>query len=271
MSIPSSTPHLTTATLPTGWDCHVHVFSATAPRLTGYYAPSEYPLSQIESLAAAHGCGHLVLVQPSVYGTDNQLLLNALAQTPGRHRGVVVVDASISDAKLDAMHAAGVRGIRVNRVSPVGAVGNDANDVLTLAPRLRERGWHVQWYVHAEQLSELVTHQQQTGLIYVLDHLASVPVGLPAHTPIWTALNALAAQGAWIKHSAPYRWPHANTATPTALHTHVQHLHKLFQQRVVWGSDWPHTLFAPHAIPNYAKLRPIDPKPLSQAALLYGG
>jgi predicted TIM-barrel fold metal-dependent hydrolase len=84
-------------------------------------------------------------------------------------------------------------------------------------------------------------------------------------------LNALADQGAWIKHSAPYRWPHANAATPTALHTHVQHLHKLFQRRVVWGSDWPHTLFSPHAIPDYATLQPIDPKLLSQAALLYGG
>jgi predicted TIM-barrel fold metal-dependent hydrolase len=70
------------AEIPSGWDSPVHVFAATAPRLLGHYAPREHPLVAIEALAMAHGCGHLVLVQPSIYGTDNQLLLTALTQSP---------------------------------------------------------------------------------------------------------------------------------------------------------------------------------------------
>ena len=103
-----------------GWDCHVHVFDASQPVRDGHYRPVDRPLAQIEALALAHGVGHLVLVQPSVYGTDNSLLLRSLAVEPGRHRGVAVVDEDVSDAELDAMHAHGVRGVRFNLVSPVG-------------------------------------------------------------------------------------------------------------------------------------------------------
>jgi predicted TIM-barrel fold metal-dependent hydrolase len=61
------------------WDAHVHVFDRDAPAQAGHYRPAHGPLERIERLAAAHGVQHLVLVQPSVYGTDNTVLLDALA------------------------------------------------------------------------------------------------------------------------------------------------------------------------------------------------
>jgi predicted TIM-barrel fold metal-dependent hydrolase len=85
-----------------------------------------------------------VLVQPSVYATDNSVMLSALRANPGLHRGVVVVDARVTDAELRDMHELGVRGVRFNMVSPVG---NGAEMLDALAPRLRDIGWHVQWYV----------------------------------------------------------------------------------------------------------------------------
>ena len=81
-----------------GWDCHVHVFDAAAPVREGHYRPAHRPLALIEAQAATLGIGHLVLVQPSVYGTDNRLLREALAVDPGRHRGVVVLDDAVDEA-----------------------------------------------------------------------------------------------------------------------------------------------------------------------------
>ena len=81
-----------------GWDCHVHVFDPTHPAQAGHYQPVLRDLPEIEQTATALGMGHLVLVQPSVYGTDNSLILRALAREPGRHRGVVVVDTAVTDA-----------------------------------------------------------------------------------------------------------------------------------------------------------------------------
>ena len=94
-----------------GWDCHVHVFDASLASHRGHYRPVDRPLAQIEAIGRAHGVGHLVLVQPSVYGTDNSLMLRALAVDPCRHRVVAVVDDDITEVELDAMHDLGVRGV----------------------------------------------------------------------------------------------------------------------------------------------------------------
>ncbi len=232
-----------------GWDAHVHVFDAAAPVLDGHYTPVTRPLQEIEVLARPHGIGHLVLVQPSVYGTDNSVLLRALRAQPGRHRGVAVIDAQITDAQLDAMHAAGVRGVRFNLVSPVG---NGETALPRLADRLRERSWHVQWYVAVHQLASLVERQRRTGLPFVLDHFG----GLNAHAPVpeahWHALAELAAQGAWLKLSGWYRLgidpPYAQVVPL------IGRAREIFGDRLVWGSDWPHTSLPPSGASRHESL-----------------
>lgn len=233
-----------------GWDCHVHVFDEAAPVKPGHYRPVHQPLQAIETLAAEHGAGHLVLVQPSVYGADNSVMLNALQAAAGRHRGVAVVDADVSDAELDRLHAAGVRGVRFNRVSPAGHAGDPAADLRRLAPRLRERGWHVQWYVAADALAGLVPLQAETGLPFVLDHLAGLGAGVAPDAPAWVAAAALAAGGAWIKLSGWYRL--GDKAPYDALGPAVRRAADLFGAHALWGSDWPHTSFPADQLPPYA-------------------
>ena len=237
-----------------GWDCHVHVFDADAPLHEGHYRPVDRPLAAIESVAAAHGVGHLVLVQPSVYGVDNTVMLAALRAGQGRHRGVAVVDASIDERALDAMHAAGVRGLRLNLVSPVGMSGDPADFVRRLGPRLHERGWHLQWYADATALPAIAALAAGTAHTphtppFVLDHLAGMRVGLPAPAPAWAALDALAGAGAWVKLSGWYRL--GAQAPYAGLHDTIGSIARRFGDRMVWGSDWPHTSFAPDAQPSY--------------------
>src|SRR3989344_4854934 len=174
-----------------GWDTHIHVFDAAAPVQAGHYQPAHQPLERIEAEAAKLGVGHLVLVQPSVYGTDNRLVLDALAREPGRHPAVVGVDTDIADSELHTMHALGVRGVRFNLGSPVG---NGAQAMQALA---------------------------------------------------W-----LAGLGAWVKLSG---WSRLQAGAPYAeLHGAIRRVAGLMGERLVWGSDWPHTAFAPDAMPAYA-------------------
>jgi len=231
---------------PPGWDTHVHVFEAEAPVQPGHYRPVHRPLADIEALAQAHGVGHLVLVQPSVYGTDNRVLTRSLAQAAGRHRGVVVVPPSVTEKELQHMHAVGVRGVRFNLVSPVG---NAAGDLPGLAPRLKALGWHVQWYAQPQDLPTIEGLHRQTGLPCVLDHLAGLNPGVPDDAPAWEALARLAGQGAWIKLSGWYRLQ--AQAPYEALVPHIRRVAALFAQRMVWGSDWPHTFFPPGEVPPY--------------------
>ena len=228
----------------------MHVFDAAAPAAGGHYVPVHRPLAQIEAVASAAGVQHLVLVQPSVYGSDNSLVLRALAQQPGRHRGVVVLGDEVGDRQLQTMHAAGVRGGRLNLVSPVGEGGADVERrFATLAPRLRERGWHLQWYAGPEHLADVARLHAGSGVTAVLDHLAGLHAELPADDPAWDAVARLAGMGAWVKLSGWYR---LRSAAPyDTLADSVRRLAALFGERLVWGSDWPHTSFAPDAMPAY--------------------
>ncbi len=252
-------------TPPPGWDCHVHVFDGSAPPRPGHYLPVHRPLAQIEEVAARHGVGHLVLVQPSIYGTDNTVLLRALEEGQGRHRGVAVLDGAVDDAHLDRLHAAGVRGVRFNLVSPAGHAGDVAAELRALAPKLRRLGWHAQWYVQADTLPQLVGWQAGSGLPFVLDHLAGLHAGLADGHPAWAAVQALAGAGAWVKLSGWYR---LGAAAPyLALLPVIRRLAGLFGPRMVWGSDWPHTSFQADRLPPYAStLSPVR-EALGDAAL----
>ena len=236
-----------------GWDCHVHVFAAAAPAAAGHYQPSDALLPEIEALAARHGVGHLVLVQPSVYGTDNGVLLRALQAGGGRHRGVVVLDEAVSEQEIDTLHESGVRGVRFNLVSPVG---NAATALPRLAPLLAERGWHVQWYAGGAQLQHIAELQARTGLRFVLDHLGGLGAQEQQDARLWSTMERLAAAGAWLKLSGWYRLRAAHPYLD--LVPAIQRAHALFGDHLVWGSDWPHTSFARGDRPAYeAVLHPV--------------
>lgn len=236
-----------------GWDCHVHVFAAGPTIAGGHYAPQDHPLEHIEFIANQYGFEHLVLVQPSVYGSDNSLLLASLAASAGRHRGVVVVgDAAhdaVPDAELARWHALGVRGIRCNWVSPVG---NRQTDWREWAPRLRELGWHVQWYAHGDQLHHIAQWQQEHALPCVLDHVAGMHTRFADDVNAWKSLHTLADAGAWIKLSGWYRL--GLHAPYDVQRLKLAEICDLFAGRIVWGSDWPHTTFTAELAPCYAQV-----------------
>ena len=97
-------------------DTHVHIigpldrFPMVAKRL---YTP---PLALPEELAAMHRFCHyerVVVVTPSVYGSDNHATHYGMAAFPGTARGVAVIDEKTPEKELEKLHAAGVRGIRL--------------------------------------------------------------------------------------------------------------------------------------------------------------
>jgi predicted TIM-barrel fold metal-dependent hydrolase len=221
-----------------GWDCHVHVFDGEPVAGAAHYTPPVRSLGMLCDAAAASGVSRFVLVQPSVYGTDNRVLLDTLRETQGRHRGVVVVDESIADGALQHMDAIGVRGVRCNLVSPVG---NSPAALARLAPRLRALGWHVQWYARPSQLHEIAAFQERHRLTCVLDHLAGLGPRHHADTVAWSGLRRVAEGGGWVKLSGWYR---LDAAAPyVGLDDSIRRAVAVFGERCVWGSDWPHTKF----------------------------
>ena len=73
-------------------DSHVHVVAPVTehPQIEGRtFLAEEAPLERLIDQGEACGIDHFVITQPSFYGTDNRVLLQALKNRRGQGRGVV--------------------------------------------------------------------------------------------------------------------------------------------------------------------------------------
>jgi predicted TIM-barrel fold metal-dependent hydrolase len=239
------------------WDCHVHVFGAGSGALPGHYQPREHTLEQLLNRVQGSGVDRFVLVQPSVYGADNTILLQTLGSSSGQHRGVVVVDTLIDPDIAVQWHALGVRGIRFNRVSPIGLAAEPANVLDRWQSVIKELGWHVQWFVRPDGLGEVERIHDRYPLPCVLDHLGGLSAGFDSQANSWRSLLRLAHAGAWIKASAWYRL--STLPTFCDLKPLLEALAQRYANQMVWGSDWPHTSFPGMLEQTYAsQLAPLE-------------
>lgn len=228
---------------PGSCDCHVHVigpkprFPLASPRS---YTPADAPVAALETMMAALGLTRAVVVQPSVYGTDNRCTLDALARLGPRGRGVAVIDDGLGRAEREALHRQGVRGVRMNLLSSGGGT-RDA--VVHRARRLSadcaETGWHLQVYADAGTLETMAAELLALPVPVVLDHFGMVDPTDPAGAGAATMLRLLDSGRIWIKASGFYR-PAQDPFDP-ALGRLAARLSAENPERIVWGSDWPHT------------------------------
>jgi predicted TIM-barrel fold metal-dependent hydrolase len=221
-------------------DTHAHVISddAAYPMVgarsyTPPPAPEEKYLAMLDALGMTFG----VLVQISVYGTDNRCMLKVLRRHPHRLRGVAVVSPDVSDAELEALHEAGIRGLRIN-VLFGGGIGFSAME--RLAHRVKDLGWHMQFLMDARNLPELLPRMASLPVPGVIDHLGHIPVDAGLHHPGFTALRHLVVDhGYWIKLSGAYRIS-ARFQTFEDVAPFARRLIEDAPDRMLWGSDWPH-------------------------------
>ncbi|MBE2169889.1 MULTISPECIES: amidohydrolase family protein [unclassified Cobetia] len=238
-----------------GVDCHAHVFLHDLPMVEGrrycpeYDATVDAYLAQLDSQGLSHG----LLVQPSFLGTDNRFLLQALAASPERLKGVVVVDSAISMPELDRMEAEGVVGIRLNLIgaTPADYLGEEW---LSLYRELARRRWHVEIQRSVADLADFLPSLIETGVTLVIDHFGlpkegELTPGLPDHQRFLTLVSS---PQLWVKVSAPYRSGATLEQSRRSLAVLRQAMGN--DQRLIWGSDWPHTRFE-HVADHAAQTR----------------
>ena len=238
-------------------DTHAHIcgpierFAYSERRV---YTPPDTLLPAYRHMLGQLGVERAVLVQPSVYGSDNTVLLAAMAELGPSARGVAVVDDDVTDAEIERLHDAGVRGVRINVVDVAEGKGVVAMAPLEkLAKRVKAHGWHVEFLMHADEFPELDRTFGDFPVDIVLGHLGYMKTDKGLHDPGFQSLLRLMKAGkAWVKLTGPYRistgpLPHADT---------VPFAHALLDaapERVLWGSDWPHVMVK-GAMPNDADL-----------------
>jgi predicted TIM-barrel fold metal-dependent hydrolase len=244
-------------------DCHFHVIAPLdrAPMASGRsYTPAPASLAQWRETLGPLGITQGVVVQPSFYGTDNQVLLGSLAEAGGALVGVAAVALDVSDTELDRLSAAGVRGVRMAHfeAGDPRAMGGFVpfHTIGTLEQRLADRAMHLQLLTDSRLLPALEERLMRFQVPVVIDHMGRAPASLGAGHEGMRSLARLMQDGpVWVKLSGVANLSGASPRYDDARAIHEALLHAA-PDRLVWGSDWPHTRPS-GARPSTAALRAL--------------
>ncbi|MDO5103618.1 MAG: amidohydrolase family protein [Lautropia sp.] len=238
-------------------DAHCHVFGPAAvfpyaPERK--YTPCDASKEQLFALRDHLGFSRNVIVQATCHGADNRALVDAIAASNGMARGVATVRRDISDDALRALHAAGVRGVRFNFVKRL-VDGTPQDELMEIAHRIAELGWHIVIYFEADDLAALWPFFGQLPTTVVVDHMGRPDVGQPVEGEAFERFLRFMDEhdNVWCKVSCPER---LSIIGPAALDGEqrpyrdvvpfARRVVERFPDRVLWGTDWPHPNLKDH-------------------------
>jgi predicted TIM-barrel fold metal-dependent hydrolase len=225
-------------------DCHTHIHGDPEkfPFFSGRVYTPEIALP--EELAALHKALHIqrvVIVTPSVYGTDNSATLYGMNGRGADARGVVVIDDKTPESELDALGQAGVQGVRLNLTTAgISDPSIGRQRFQTAAERVQSRNWHGQMATTLAMISALKDLVAASPVPVVFDHFGGAQAERGPQQPGFADLVELVRSGkAYVKISGAYRAsklaPDSADVVPLA-----KALLAANPDRVVWGTDWPH-------------------------------
>ena len=238
-------------------DAHCHVFGPGdkfpfAPERK--YTPCDASKAQLYALRDHLGFSRNVVVQATCHGADNRAMVDALVCSNEKARGVATVKRSVTDAELQAMHAAGVRGVRFNFVKRLVDF-TPKEELLEIASRIAPLGWHVVIYFEAVDLPELWNFFTALPTTVVVDHMGRPDVRKGVDSAEFALFEKLMREhkNVWSKVSCPER---LSVTGPTALNgeknayrdviAFAKRIVESFPDRVLWGTDWPHPNLKDH-------------------------
>lgn len=247
--LPHTVPHSLGLNLPArrlpanACDSHMHIFDprfAPSPHWTRQ--PPHADVAAYRQLQQRLGMTRTVVVNPSTYGVDNACTLDALDQLGDSACGIAVVDHDVTDAELDALAARRVCGLRVNFVSPQSWGTTTVEMLETLSRKVARPGWHIQVFMHPEQLVELAPVLRRLPAPLVIDHMGLIdPAEAGSGTAFAVVRSLLDAGNTWVKLSGAYMRSRIGEPSYADVEALGRELVKAAPERLVWGSDWPHT------------------------------
>jgi len=225
-------------------DCHNHIVGtqdAYPMDPNRVYTAGPAPGSALLAERKRLGLSRNVLIQASFYGTDNRCMLDALGEMGESARGVAVVAPSITSDELLAMDARGVRGVRLNLETSGNRDPKAASDALAaLATKLAPLGWHIQLYAMLSVIDQIADQIAALPVPVVIDHFGRAVAALGVTQPGFSSLiDLVRTRKVYVKLSGSRHISKVPGDTDVAPLAHA--LIEAGSDRLVWGSDWPHT------------------------------
>lgn len=271
---PDRTPRAPRTAFPSkACDTHAHicgpenVFPYTDERI---YTPADSTLRDYLHLLSALGVERAVLVQPSVYGTDNRALLDALARIKKGLRGIAVVDFDGATRDIRAMDEAGIRGVRLNVVDHSGERNVvPVEDVRRLAETIAPFGWHIEFLVNLDEAPRFAAAIEGLPVDVVVGHLGYPRSGAgswPGTASFDAFLRLFETGRCWVKLTGPYRISSAPDLPYPDVVPLARRLAAVNPERLLWGTDWPHVMMK-KPMPNDGDLADLIANWLPDAGL----
>jgi 2-pyrone-4,6-dicarboxylate lactonase len=250
-------------------DAHCHVFGPAdvfpyAPERK--YTPCDAPKERLFALRDFLGFSRNVIVQATCHGADNRALVDALKASKNLARGIATVRASVTDDELRALDAAGVRGVRFNFVKRL--VDATPREVfIGIAERIAPLGWHIVVYFEAHELADLIPFLNSLPTAIVVDHMGRPDVTKGVDHPDFRRFVDLMAANPriWSKVSGAERLSVAGPPTYDDFVPFAREIVRLYPDRVLWGTDWPHPNMTTH-MPDDGDLVNLIPRIAPTAA-----
>jgi len=230
--------------LPAGaWYTHFHVLG---PQVrfpyagTRKYTPPDAPLEAALALHDRLGIRNGLVVHANTHGFDNRVDLDAAARSGGRYLAVVRLDASATREGCRQLHAQGARGVRF-AFNPQHGGTLDQKVFEHVLRCIEGLGWFVELHFEGAAIPGLRKWLESIPATVVIDHIGRVDVtkGLE-QKPFAILCELLKRPNFWAKLSGADRLtkqgPPYDDVAPF-----FRRAAEIAPDRVVWGSDWPHT------------------------------
>lgn len=252
--IPATAPKR--VSVPAGaWETHAHVIGANDryPWVPGrHFNPQIATADDFVAMLDTVGLTYGVLVQVSVHGTDNRVLVDALKAHPHRLKGIAVADPGFTEGALADLSEAGVVGVRLLDI--VGG-GVDIGDLERMAAICAELGWHIQLGMKGEGYPALMPRLMDLSVPFVIDHMGWCPPAKGVEGAGFAAVEHLVRNAdCHVKLSGAFRMSDAGPPYEDTF-AFGRRLVEAAPDRMLWGSDWPHVgLYEPDARPDVGAL-----------------
>ena len=230
-------------------DAHCHVFGPSpefpfAPERK--YTPCNAGKEKLFELRDHLGFTRNVIVQATCHGKDNRAMMDACRASGGLARGVASVGADITKEELSDMHEAGVRGVRFNFVKRL-VDATPKSVFIEIAAKIQDFGWSTVVYFEAQDLEDLEPFLQELPGIIVIDHMGrpNVKNGVE-HIDFKRFISLMENNPSiWSKVTCPERLTIAGPPYDDVV-PFYQAIVDRFEDRVLWGTDWPHPNMKSH-------------------------
>ena len=239
-------------------DTHFHVWGP--PDRFPYadsrrYTPPAAPIEHFWAMASVIGVERGFLLHASAHGFDNAVTLDAVARSDGRLRAVLRATDRYDAATLKQLHAQGVRGMRFNFIERLKTSAEsglfDGERLQKVAAQIAPLRWFIDLHIEAPLVVQNADLLRRVPVPIMIDHFAKVNLAQGVdHPTARTLLDLLGEPNIWIKLSGHPPRVSAG-ATLAQLTTMAQAMIARAPDRVIWGSDWPHSdVFEPGQMPN---------------------